>query len=93
MASTWFRGIPNIRVMDIDKLVYCPKCYAPLLWIEEKATEYSPDEWQMMRHLARILGCHAMFFLEWREGAARVWIYPELPPDLGKSGKLDVGSP
>jgi hypothetical protein len=75
LASEWFRGIPNIRVIDIDHLVYCPACWAPLVWVEEKTTEYNPDEWQYMRYLARKFECHAMFFLE-KEGTARVWIYP-----------------
>ena len=83
LLSEWLRGIPDIRVIDVDKLIYCPRCWKSLLWIEEKRTSYSSDEWQMMRHLARETDSRAMFFLEEPGGSARAWIYPELAPDQG----------
>jgi len=77
LLSKWLREIPNIRTIDIDLLAYCPQCWAPLLWIEEKETGYNPDEWQVMRDYSRRFGGHAMFFLALPD-TAEIWIYPEM---------------
>jgi len=75
MLSPWLRDIPNIRVINVDGLAYCPACWHPLIFIEEKSTRYDPDEWQVMRHLARLTSSHAMFFLDGKD-KAKVWLYP-----------------
>ena len=61
--SAWVRAAENVRSIDIDQLVYCPRCLSPLIWIEVKPVNKA-ESWSIMRHLARLHSCYAMLVVE-----------------------------
>lgn len=79
--SYWIRHVRSIRSIDIDQIAYCPRCLQPLVWMETKPV-CNPDEWMLIRELARRTDSYAILGVEPDQRIQHfdaIWIYPRDP--------------